>query len=335
MSVPNTSRTWVLQTPPLDGVDDQTWVEEVRPIPQLKANEVLVRVSHLSNDPAQRGWMQADATAGRLYVVPIVKGDAMRSHAMGVVVLSTSTKFAVGDRVMGSMYWSECIMPSHTSPTLPMSVFGGTWMAAYFGLHAAGEVKAGQSVLVSGAAGATGGAVIQIAKHLVGCSRIVGIAGGADKCRFVVDVLGADQCLDYKSPTFKDDLMAVEEFDLYFDNVGGAILDAALLKVKRHGRVSLCGAISSYNDRSQSTYYNWFETISQRITLKGFISSDHATDHPAAKQRILAAIVAKKLVVEGIETIVKAPFEKIPSVWMELFKGTNQGKLLTELISEM
>jgi len=210
-------------------------------------------------------------------------------------------------------------------------------MTAWFGMTEVAEITKDDIVVISGAAGATGSMCVQIAKNIVGCKKVIGIAGTDDKCKWV-ESLGADICLNYKSSSFAEDLKketpGPDGFaNVYFDNVGGEILDLMLSRMARHGRVAACGAISNYNNSKERTtgLKNWFEIISMRIQVRGFIVIDYMSRFPEAREIFTKALGEGKLKVEGGEHIVKGGFEDIPKIWMHLFEGANQGKLVTAL----
>lgn len=249
---------------------------------------------------------------------------------------------------MGTPNWSEYavlnanearpIQPDEKSgirPTHFIGALGGPGLTAYYGLVEIARAKAGETVVVSGAAGATGSMVVQVAKHIVGAKRVIGIAGGEKKCKWV-ESLGADVCVDYKSPTFKEDLWkATDGFaEVYFDNVGGEILDLMLKRVKRFGRIAACGAVSTYNDFESGGIKNWFEIIVNRIEVRGLIVTDaiEAGKSGAMVGKLIEKIKEGKIKIgEETETVVPTKFEDIPQTWNLLFSGGNQGKLVTEI----
>jgi len=238
---PTTTRAWVLankpqELPSLSG-DYPTFKIEEKPLPELKEGQVLVKTRFLSNDPAQRGWISPNIAPERLYVPPVQIGEPMRSRGLAEVVASKSDKLKPGTMVQGNPNWSEYAvldastcnpivdLPGGLSQSHYLGAFGGTGLTAWYGLVVIGEAKPEDVVVVSGAAGATGSMVVQIAKKMIGCKTVIGIAGTDDKCRWV-ESLGADKCLNYKSKDFAAELTkATPNFcDLYFDNVGGEIV---------------------------------------------------------------------------------------------------------------
>ncbi|MBV8520970.1 MAG: NADP-dependent oxidoreductase, partial [Acetobacteraceae bacterium] len=277
------NRRWLLKTRPAGMLKDEDldFVEE--PVPEPAEGEILVRVQMLSCDPAQRGWLDRDT------YVPVVKiGEVVRSLGAGRVVKSRHSGFREGDLVAGLVGWQDyaAINPTGVSgvtklpPDTPLekalSTLGLNGLTAYFGLLDIGRPQPGETVVVSGAAGATGSLVGQIAK-IKGC-RAVGIAGGAEKCRWLTEVAGFDAAIDYKAEQVGQKLGAVcpDGIDIYFDNVGGEILDAALARLALHGRVVLCGAISIYNATEPPPGpKNYLNLLLQRGRMEGFIVLDH------------------------------------------------------------
>lgn len=319
---------------------------------QLSDGELLVRLVLLSNDPTQRIWIAANQDASRVYAKPIEEGDVVKSLGVGQVVESKSEKYKKGDYVRGLLGWGEeVIVPdsninAKVDTSLPfelyLSTIGLTGLTAYFGLVGVGHFKEGQSILVSAASGATGSVVVQLAKHVFKGSKVIGIAGSAEKCKWV-ESLGADYCANYREEGYLDKLseyIGNDYVDVYFDNVGGETLDFALKKVKRFGRVVACGAIAGYNDQSKLVVNNWKEIISNRLTIEGFIASDFVADFPKAIDALIAAIKQGKIkTTEGVSLDDVShegnPWEKVPEVWHRLFtEDKPRGKLLTRVASD-
>jgi NADPH-dependent curcumin reductase CurA len=348
------TRQWILTNPPsgdpvLSGSNTTFTLKDVT-LPALSTDQVLLKVLYLSNDPAQRGWIDAAADPERLYTKPVQKGEVMRAFGVAKVVESKADNLKVGQLVIATTGWSEytVVNAKECRPVQPdekagirathfVGALGGPGLTAYYGLIDVVGTKAEDAVVVSGAAGATGSMVVQIAKHIVGCKRIIGIAGGEKKCRWV-ESLGADICVDYKSPTFKEDLKkATEGFvEVYFDNVGGEILELMLQRMKRHGRISACGAVSTYNNLQGAGIKNWFEIITNRLEVKGFIVTDaiEAGKTGPMIQKIVEKIKEGKIKIGAdSETVVPTKFEDIPKTWTMLFSGGNQGKLVTEIVA--
>jgi NADPH-dependent curcumin reductase CurA len=311
-----------------------TWdlVEEAVPSPA--DGEVLVKVLLLSLDPAMRGWLN-DVPS---YVPPVGLGDVMRAIGVGLVVESRSAAVSEGAYVTGLFGVQEyAVLPGDAvtpiddgAAPLPtwLNVLGMPGMTAYFGLLDIGEPEPGQTVLVSGAAGAVGATVGQIAK-LKGC-RAVGIAGGPEKCRKLIDEFGFDAAIDYKN----DDLRAAlkekcpDRVDVYFDNVGGEVLDAALGRLARGARVVICGAVSQYNESSMTGPSNYMALLVRRARMEGFVVFDYASRYPEGAREMGGWMAEGKLksvedVVDGIETF--------PETLLKLFRGENHGKLVLKV----
>lgn len=345
----------VLETPPTGtvnlawGQSDSTFKLVDAEVPAVKDGEVKVKVLYLSNDPTQRMWISANQDPKRQYLPPILKGDAIRSLGLGEVLESKSEKYVKGDVVSGLFHWAnELVVPEASISTkidksLPyewyLSAIGLTGLTAYFGLKKIGQFKEGQTVLISAASGATGSMAVQLAKHFFNASKVVGIAGSDEKCKWV-ESLGADLCVNYRDADYKkkiDEFIGDEHFDVYYDNVGGDILDYALSRTKRYGRIIACGAIAGYNDKSKMAVKAWGEIISNRLTAQGFIVFDFFSEFPEAVKDIVAVIKSGKVTPEDgvhVEDVSKfeQPLEKVPEVWHKLFTEEKpRGKLLTKL----
>ncbi|KAG1719139.1 hypothetical protein EDB19DRAFT_746957 [Suillus lakei] len=300
--------------------------------------QALVQVTYLSLDPAMRGWIKDR----RSYVPPVKIGEVMRSGGLGVVVsVGEESKFKMGDLVSGRFGWTEYavaddksmekISPLPGSTSLDfLNTLGMTGMTAYFGLHDVGQLKAGETLVVSGAAGAVGALVCQLGKRAG--ARVIGIAGTPVKCAWLEGDLGVDKALNYKSPTFREDFSeAVGYLDVYFDNVGGEILDLALSRLNQNARVVLCGAISAYNDPKPKGLVGYLNLNLQRAKMQGFIVSDYAKQYPVAVKEIAAgladgSIKSKFHIVDG--------FQNAPSALPMLFSGANAGKLVVKVSDE-
>lgn len=351
-TIPKQTRQWIVSNPPKTSVqlsgEDATFKLETADIPALNDGQVLVKTKWLSNDPAQRGWMQAGVDAERLYVPPVVQGDVMRSFGIGEVVQSKADNLKEGQLVSCTVCWQEykVFEAKEVTPieedkeagiraTHYIGAMGGPGLTAWWGLIEVVKATKEDTVVVSGAAGSTGSMVVQIAKHVLGCKRVIGIAGGEKKCKWV-ESLGADVCVDYKAADFEEQLIKATDgyVEVYFDNVGGEILDLMLKRVKRYGRVAACGSISTYNDPESTKFKNWFEVIANRIEIKGFIVFDAFLKGKGKEvtDNVRNAVKEGKIQIEKqAETIVPTKFEDIPKTWMMLFEGGNQGKLVTEL----
>lgn len=300
-----------------------------------KEGEVIIQNLLISVDPAMRGWMNE----GKSYIPPVQLGEVMRAGTGGKVVASAHPDFKEGDYVTGALGVQKYalsdgkglqkidtgIAPLETY----MSVLGMTGMTAYFGLLDVGEPKEGEVVVVSGAAGAVGSVVGQIAK-IKGCT-VVGIAGGADKCRYVTEELGFDACIDYKNENIASALKkhVPKGVDVYFDNVGGETLDLLLTRLRQKARIVICGAISQYNNTTAvKGPSNYLSLLVNRARMEGFVVFDYAPRYAEAAREMAGWIQAGKLkdrhyIVEGIKTF--------PETLLKLFSGENTGKLLIKV----
>ncbi|KAF2714293.1 NAD(P)-binding protein [Pleomassaria siparia CBS 279.74] len=349
---PYTTKQWILASKPLGAPilegPDATFKLQTTTLPSLNEGQVLCKVRYFSNDTGLRNFIQSSVAPERFYVPTVPLGSPMRSGIIAEVVESASPNFKTGDLVMDFHLgiWSELVIldAANCQPLAPLpgdlplthylGAFGASGIAAYGGLYFAAEAKPEHTIVISAAAGATGSMAIQIAVKLLGAKRVIGIAGSDEKCAWVRDQLGAHECINYKSPTFVQDLKAVtpDEVDVYFDNVGGSVLDAMLTRMKRFGTVAVCGAVSSYNSGEPMALSNWFEVISMRINIRGFIMLDYMEKIPTILGELIGAAADGRIKLQDGETVVEAPIEDQPRVWMQLFSGQNQGKLLTKLI---
>jgi NADPH-dependent curcumin reductase CurA len=297
-----------------------------------------VRVTHLSFDPTQRGWMTDDT-----YIPAVALGGVMRAAAVGQVVSSRHPAFPVGRLVQGGFGWQDYALsdgatelmavtavPAGTSPEEALGVYGLTGMTAYFGLAEIGSPKAGETVLVSAAAGATGSVAVQLAKA-AGC-KVIGIAGGPEKCAWVTQVAGADACIDYKARNVWRELgrLAPEGLDVLFENVGGEILEAAIMNLAEGARIVLCGAISVYESdpREQRGVRFLLNLAMKRAMMKGFIVLDYEPRFPEAIAALQGLVDAGAL---QAAVDVQHGFDNIPATLNRLFGGLNLGKQLLKI----
>ena len=329
------NKQWRLKTRPIGEPSADTWEYTESEIPSITEGQLLIKIEYISIDPAMRGWLN-DAKS---YIPPVQIGEVMRAGTVGKVIESKHEKFAVGDYVSGhngvqSYAVSDGSGLYKVDPKIaPLSyylgVLGMPGMTGYFGLLKTGEPKAGETVVVSGAAGAVGGLVGQIAK-LKGC-RVVGIAGGAEKCKFLVDELGFDAAIDYKNENVKKALKETcpKGVDVFFDNVGGDILNDVLTQINLRARIVICGAISQYNTTTEvKGPSNYLSLLVNRARMEGIVVFDNIKEYPTAMKDIAGWIQSGELkvkdhIVEGIETF--------PDTLMMLFKGENFGKLLLKV----
>ncbi|MGY0497877.1 NADP-dependent oxidoreductase [Nocardia sp. FBN12] len=316
--------------------DADTWTVTTEELPALSAGQILVRVDFISLDPAMRGWLN-DV---RSYVPPVGLGDVMRALDIATVVESAHPDFAVGDTVSGTFGVTEyAISDGKGVGRVDLSVAPGpTWlgalgmpgMTAYFGLLEVGKLAPGETVVVSAAAGAVGGVVGQIAKAKG--ANVIGIAGGPEKCRLLTEELGFDAAIDYRG----DDVLrrirelAPKGIDIYFDNVGGEILDAALANLRRGARVVLCGAISAYNDEKlQLGPSRYMSLLVFRATMTGFVVFDYADRYGEAVAQIGQWLAEGTL--KSREHVVDGGVAQFGETLNLLFTGGNTGKLVLAL----
>src|SRR5271163_459315 len=325
------NRQWLLARRPDGAIKDSDFnlVETEAPIPG--EGEVLVRNTLLSCDPTQRGWIAFDT-----YLPAVKIGEVVRSLGAGRIVASKNPDFAVGDIVSGLVGWQDYVvmnpkgqlnkLPPGTPLELAMSVFGATGITAFFGLLEVGRPVSGETVVVSGAAGATGSVVGQIAK-IKGC-RAIGIAGGAEKCRWLTDDLGFDAAIDYKSENVKAHLkeLCPKGVDIFFDNVGGDILDAALARLAMRGRVVVCGGVAAYDAAEPPPGpKNYLNLVSKRGRMEGFLVFDYLPRAAEALGALAGWVKAGKL---KHRVDVQHGLENAPATLRRLFEGKNEGKQL-------
>ena len=312
-------------------VDDFEIVDA--PPPQVSDGDVLRRTIYLSLDPYMRGRMSDEAS----YAASVAIGQPMVGHTVSQVIESRNPGFAPGDFVTGYDGWRDAAVSKGTElrkldPSVPIStaigVLGMPGLTAYVGLLDIGQPKAGETVVVSAASGAVGSIVGQIAR-IKGC-RAVGVAGSPEKCAFVVDELGFDACVNYKSPTFPADLAAAcpNGIDVYFENVGGAVFAAVLKLINQNARIPLCGLIADYNATEPRPAPNLRPLLVKRALIKGFIISDHSGRAGDFQRDAGAWVRAGQIkyredIVDGLE--------HAPSAFLKLFAGANFGKLLVRV----
>jgi NADPH-dependent curcumin reductase len=326
------------------------WQYTEEPLSEPGEGGVLVRVLALSLDPAMRGWMNE----GKSYIPPVAIGEVMRAGGIGRVIASRNPAFAVGDVVTGGPgvqeYWAVAADQVKRggwawvdlrlgTPMQWLNVLGMPGMTAYFGLLDVGQPKAGETVVVSGAAGAVGQTVGQLAR-IKGC-RAVGIAGGPAKCEWVVKELGFDACIDYKAaaPLGVARWDPVREglkqhcpggVDVYFDNVGGEILDMVLARINRKARIVVCGAISQYNNTTPvAGPKNYLSLLINRARMEGMVVFDYASRYPQAIDELAGYLKDGRL--KSREDVVEGGVQAFPSALLKLFSGENFGKLVLRL----
>jgi NADPH-dependent curcumin reductase len=333
-----TNHRFTLAARPVGLPKRSDWNYSAEPVPDPADGELLIKILFLSLDPAMRGWMNE----GKSYVPAIKIGEVMRALALGRVVQSKNPGFAVGEHVYGVLGAQEFATSdgkglAKIDPKLaPLPVYLGTLgmpgMTAYFGLLEIGKPKAGDTVVVSGAAGAVGMVVGQIAK-IKGC-RVVGIAGGEKKCQYVVQELGFDSAIDYKSEDLRKSLRThcPNGIDVYFDNVGGDILEAALANLARGARIVICGAISQYcSTGPMKGPSNYMSLLVNRASMTGMVVFDYADRYAAAGREMGGWMAAGKL--KSREDIVEG-LPAFPDALLRLFSGENTGKLILKVADD-
>ncbi len=315
---------------------DNLRIDDSVAVPEPAPGQALIRVRHLSIDPTIRTWM--DDAPG--YLPPIGIGEVVRSGGIGEVVASRSDRYREGELVFGMTGWQEytvadegaaamTVLPGGVDPGAALGVFGVTGMTAYFGLHDIGRPEPGNTVVVSGAAGATGSVVGQLAR-IAEAGTVVGIAGSAEKCAWLVDELGFDYAINYREESVAARIRQVcpAGIDIYFDNVGGEILDACLANLAMKARVVLCGAISQYNEDRAVGPRNYLALITKRARMEGFLILDYLDRFPEAQLKMAGwvmegAIKHREHIVEGLD--------RAGDALNLLFSGGNTGKVIVEI----
>ena len=302
--------------------------------PELGDGQILLKQTHMSLDPAMRGWMSADRGS---YIPPVELGDIMRSSGVATVVESKNDNFAEGDQVAGLIGWTEYAvsdgtrlnkLPPGVSPEAVLCVLALPGLTAWQGLMNIGKPKAGETLVVSGAAGSVGSMVGQLGKA-EGC-RVIGTAGSDEKCHWLTDELGFDAAINYKSDDLAKSIADAtpDGVDLYFENTGGAVQHIVFHRMNAHGRIVVCGMIADYNTDRPSPGPNWLNIVRKRLTITGFTMPDHWDQVPDMMQKLAVYLAEGKLKfrahkLEGLESAVEGI--------NLLFSGGNKGKLMVEL----
>jgi NADPH-dependent curcumin reductase CurA len=335
--MPETNRRWTLAKRPHGMVKESDFAFGEAPVPQLGDGQVLVRVLYLSFDPTQRGWIEDRPS----YLPPVQIGEVMRAAGVGQVVASTDPNCKPGDLVQGLFGWQDYALlpgmmlganaklPPGVPPTWFLGVLGITGLTAYFGMLDLGQPKPGETVVVSGAAGATGSVAGQIAK--ISGARVVGIAGGPDKCAWLTKEAHFDAAIDYKNEDVAARLreLCPKGVDVYFDNVGGEILDAVLGQIALRARVVLCGAISGYNEATPPPGpRNLMNLVVQRGRMEGFIILDYLARFGEAVPKLAAWVQSGEIV---HQEDVQQGLENAPRTLLRLFTGANTGKQILQI----
>lgn len=302
--------------------------------PEVTDGMLLVRQTHMSLDPAMLGWMSPDRDS---YVPPVEIGEVMRSSGIGEVVESRHPDFAVGDTVMGMFGWTELALSdgkginkldASINPEMALSVFALPGLTATQGLYDIGQPKAGETLVVSGAAGSVGSIVGQLAK--ADGLNVIGVAGGEEKCQWLVNDLGFDGAIDYKSDDIgaKLDELAPNGIDVYFENTGGPIQHEVFNRMNAHGRIAVCGMIADYTAREPSPGPNWMNIIKKRLLIQGFTMPDHLHKAPQLLEKLTPYVMQGQIqyrahVLDGLESAMDG---------LNLFfSGDNKGKLMVKL----
>ncbi|HSN52342.1 MAG TPA: NADP-dependent oxidoreductase [Woeseiaceae bacterium] len=302
--------------------------------PELTSGQVLLKQTHMSLDPAMRGWMSEDRGS---YIPPVELGEIMRSSGVAEVVESKNDRFAVGDRVVGMIGWTEYAvsdgqglnkLPAGISAEAVLCVLSLPGLTAWQGLMEIGKPKAGETLVVSGAAGSVGAMVGQLGK--AEGLTVVGTAGSDEKCRWLEDELGFDVAINYKTDDLEKQLAGATPngVDLYFENTGGPVQNVVFQRMNAHGRIIVCGMIADYNTATPSPGPNWLNIIRKRLTITGFTMPDHWDQVPYMMQKLAEYLAAGKLKyrahkLEGLESAIEGI--------NLLFTGGNTGKLMVEL----
>ena len=332
---------WRLKSRPVGMVKETDFEYVESTMPDIAEGEILIRNIYFAFEPAMRGWLN-DVKS---YVPPVQIGEVMRASSVGQVIESNNPDFKLGEFVTGMMGWQEYFIdngspgamgrsinkvPNNVAPELMLSALGGTGLTAYFGMLDIGKPEQGDVIVVSGAAGATGSVAGQIAR-IKGASKVVGIAGGTKKCQWLTEELGFDTAIDYKSENVYTRLQSEcpNGIDIFFDNVGGQILDDTLLNMAMNGRIVLCGGISSYNAAELPPGpKNYMQLVIRRCTMQGFILIDYFHRANEAIAELSSWIDNGELkhaedIQEGIENT--------PKTFLRLFEGKNLGKQLLKI----
>ncbi|QQW35981.1 NADP-dependent oxidoreductase [Mycobacterium marinum] len=332
--MPDRNRRFLLRERPTGRIGPNTFELSEAPIPEIGDGEALVRVTWISLDPTNRGWINDMPS----YLPPVGIGEVMRAAGLGEVVESRNPNYPVGLTVQGLVGWQDYAVVSDTTPLFPVEVADGVFPSAYLGalgmtgltawigMREIAKPRPGETVVVSAAAGAVGSVAGQLAK--ADGARVVGIAGGPQKCALLTEQLGFDAAVDHRADDWAAQLVAATPngIDVDFENVGGDIMDAIFARLNVRARIALCGLISGYNSADPPPGPRAFgNLLVQRATLQGFIILDHLGRAAEATAEIAGLIAQGKLT--PLETVVTG-FEQLPTAINMLFDGTNVGKLV-------
>jgi NADPH-dependent curcumin reductase CurA len=329
-----TNRRFLLRERPKERVDADTFELVTEPVPEIGDGEALIRTEYVSIDPTNRTWLNDTPT----YLPPVGIGEVVRAGGIGRVVASKHAAYEEGKLFQGFTGWQEWLVASDEAPLLPVNevpgvespsaylgVLGMTGLTAWVGIREIAKPQEGETVVVSAAAGAVGSDAGQLAK--ADGARVVGIAGGPDKCALLTERLGFDAAVDYKAGDWRDQLAAAtpDGIDVDFENVGGEIMEAVFARINLRARIALCGLISGYNEDDPPPGPRSFgNLLIKRVRLQGFIVLDHFGQAQQAGSEIGELLTSGRL--EALETVVDG-FEKLPDALNMLFDGANTGKL--------
>lgn len=335
--MPEENRRFLLAERPIGPVDESTFDLVREPVPEIGEGEALVRVKSISIDPTNRTWIGEEPT----YLPPVAIGEVMRALGLGEVIESNNPNYPVGALVNGLTGWQDYAVTSDEMPLMVvpeevdatpaqlLGTMGMTGCTAYFGMLEIGEPKEGDTVVVSAAAGAVGSVAGQLAR--MKGARVVGIAGGPEKCEFLTETLGFDAAVDYKADDWREQLKAAtpDGIDVNFENVGGEIMEAVMARLNIRARMVLCGLISGYNDKEPPPGPRSFgNLLIKRVKLQGFIILDYYPRFGEAIRDLSQWLADGKIRSE--ETVVEG-FEKLPDALNMLFEGKNMGKLVVHI----
>lgn len=303
-------------------------------LPELQQGEVLLKQTYMSLDPAMFGWMSPDTGS---YIPPVALGDVMRSSGVGEVVASNHDGFSVGDHLMGMFGWQEYIVtdgkgfnkvPPGVSDEMVLSVFALPGLTATQGLYGFGKPQSGETLVVTGAAGSVGSIVGQLAK--ADGLNVIGVVGSDEKAKWIVDDLGFDGAINYKTDDLGEKLgqLAPNGVDVYFENTGGEIQHHVFNSMNTHGRIVVCGMIADYAKKEPSLGPNWIPMIKKRLTVRGYAMPDHFGEIPELLNKLTPYVLGGKIqyrahVLEGLESAITG--------LNMFFTGANQGKLMVKL----
>ncbi|MDR9829446.1 NADP-dependent oxidoreductase [Vibrio sp. FNV 38] len=332
--MPNYKEIRLIARPDENGISAQLFDIVERPIPVPKEGEVLIKQTHMSLDPAMIGWMSPDTES---YIPPVALGDVMRSSGFGKVVSSKNPNFSVGDQVMGMMGWQEYLLSNGQginkvqagmSAEMVLSVFALPGLTATQGLFNVGHPKAGETLIVTGAAGSVGSIVGQLAK--ADGLKVIGVVGSDEKADWIINELGFDGAINYKSGDLRSQLEALTPngIDVFFENTGGPIQNLIFERMNAFGRIVVCGMIADYTAQQPAPGPNWMQMIKKRLIMQGFTMPDHFGDVPALLEKLTPYVLQGKV---KYRTHTLTGLESAMEGLNLFFSGDNKGKLIVKL----